>query len=123
MVKIILHKDATTNMENYYYKHVVTKSYGFLDADDMISVITKKENLKLIARYKTDRDKSESLEFQKLLFINQLEHYIAHTNDSAGEISDATTLRTAIIGDLDAGVDSYYTTISYKLLIPAGTLY
>jgi hypothetical protein len=123
MVKIILHKDATDNMKEYYYGKIPTKPYGHFDVDSMISAITKRENLKLIAKYKTDRDTPESLEFQKLLFINQLEHYIAHSTDSAGEISAATTLRTNIIGDLDAGVDSYYTTISYKLLIPEGTLY
>jgi len=114
MVSVVLHPQATTNMKSYFWGYI-SKSYGKFDSQDMVSLKLKEHNIKIIRTRKSGYTVNAELEWQKLLFINMANDYILANVDRADKIARAGVLKTAIQGELDSGIDAYYSPLSYLL--------
>lgn len=104
-----LHKNATQNMKEYFFGFIHRTSYGKFDTQNVFANKLKDHNTKLIQRERSGSSVDVELEWEKLLIINIANDYINNSPDTAEKIARATTLRTAIIAELDSGVDAFYT--------------
>ena len=111
-----IHKDATVNMKQLA---LYVLPYGRGDAQsafwDKVINYNRKKIKSLITSSVDAR-----LELQKMVLIDIAGHYIADPNpaDSTDKTTMVTNLRTAIIGELDSAVDTYYSGKSYVFDVP-----
>lgn len=113
MGNFLLHQKATASMKNYYFRFAINP-YGKYDSFSPNIEELKRHNKRLIQANKTNLGDT-NLELQKMLFINTIDSQILHPNWKARDITLITAMRLAIISDLDAGIESLYNPLSYKL--------
>ena len=113
MGKFLLHEKATTSMKNYYFRFAINP-YGKYDSFSPNIETLKKYNRNLIQANKTNLGDS-NLELQKILFINTIDNQILNNLWKARDVALITQMRLDIIADLDLGVDTYYSSLNYKL--------
>lgn len=113
MGNFLLHPKATASMKNYYFRFAINP-YGKYDNFNPTLETLKKYNKNLIQANKTETGDT-NLELQKLLFINTIDDQILHPNWKSRDVTLITSMRTAIIADLDTGIEALYNPLSYKL--------
>jgi hypothetical protein len=106
-------------MKDLFFRFLCNNPFGEWDSSSFKNDEVENYNRKLVQANKSGSDVDTQLELQKIMFINTADNMIIHPNWKARDITVVTAIRAAIITDLDAGIETFYNPLGYKLQYPS----